>query len=161
VRIRAGTADEGQKNATYKVRKGLKGEDEANETSRCERDTRKQCTAALFEMRERWHKRDEVRVCVGVCVCVGEERPGMDTDECGGAGTDLGRGRPAEFCRGVAGVNWHCGGGHMEGRLALWLPPGRAPADGGRLCQEGRERWALCVERGSKAAFGASEDLGY
>lgn len=28
----------------------------------------------------------------------------------------------------------------MEGRLALWLPPERAPADRGRLCQEqGRE----------------------
>ncbi|TNN39651.1 hypothetical protein EYF80_050182 [Liparis tanakae] len=41
VRIRAGTADEGQKNAMRKVRKGLRGEDEANETSRCERDTPK------------------------------------------------------------------------------------------------------------------------
>lgn len=24
---------------------------------------------------------------------------------------------------GMAAVSWHCGGGHMEGRLALWLPP--------------------------------------
>ena len=29
----------------------------------------------------------------------------------------------------------------MEGRLALWLPPERAPADRGRHCQEeGREQ---------------------
>ena len=40
---------------------------------------------------------------------------------------------------GVAGVSWHCGGGHMEGRLALWLPPERAPADNGDSLPRGRE----------------------
>lgn len=48
----------------------------------------------------------------------------------------FGEGQPAESWWGVAGVSWHCGGGHMEGRLALWLPPACAPADRGSLCQE-------------------------
>lgn len=72
---------------------------------------------------------------------VGEERLGVDTDECGGgwavrSGNRFGEGWPAESWWGVAGVSWQCGGGHMEGRLALWLPLERAPADRGRLCQD-------------------------
>lgn len=68
---------------------------------------------------------------------------GRRSDECVGEDgwwgerrNRFGEGRPAESWWGVAGVSWHCGGGHMEGRLALWLPPERAPADRGRLCQE-------------------------
>lgn len=91
----------------------------------------------------------------------------MDTDECGGgrvagSGNRFGEGRPAESWWGVAGVSWHCGGGHMEGRLALWLPPERAPAGRGRLCQkQGRrqregERWGVFVVCGSEAEFGAA-----
>lgn len=58
-----------------------------------------------------------------------------------GSGNRFGEVRPAESWWGMAGVSWHCGGGHMEGRLALWLPPERAPADRGRFCQEeGREQ---------------------
>lgn len=79
-----------------------------------------------------------------------------------GAGTDLGRAGPAESWWGVGGVSWRCGGGHMEGRLALWLPLERAPADRGRLCQEeGREqrergRRGVFVVCDSEAEFGAA-----
>lgn len=50
-----------------------------------------------------------------VCVCVGGWVKG--------AGTDLGRTGQMKPGGGMAAVSWHCGGGHMEGRLALWLPP--------------------------------------
>lgn len=75
----------------------------------------------------------------------GEERLGVDTDECGGgwgrgSGNRFGEPQPDESWWGMAGVSWHCGGGHMEGRLALWLPPERAPADGWGW------GWGLCQE---------------
>lgn len=88
----------------------------------------------------------------------GEERLGVDTDECGGGwgrgvGTDLGSPSQMNPGGGMAGVSWHCGGGHMEGRLALWLPPERAPADGWGwgwgICQENqREEEGLFVQGG-------------
>lgn len=72
-----------------------------------------------------------------------------------GSGNRFGEPRPDESWWGMAGVSWHCGGGHMEGRLALWLPPERAPADGwGGICQEkgkeggregGRRRGHVCA----------------
>lgn len=76
-----------------------------------------------------------------------------------GSGNRFGEVRPAESWWGMAGVSWHCGGGHMEGRLALWLPPERAPADRGRFCQEEgreqreRERRGVFVVRGSETDF--------
>lgn len=70
-----------------------------------------------------------------------------------GSRNRFGEARPAESWWGMAGVSWHCGGGHMEGRLALWLPPERAPADRRRICQEEerekRERQGVFVVRGS------------
>lgn len=82
-----------------------------------------------------------------------------------GAGNRLGDGQPAESWWGVAGVSWHCGGGHMEGRLALWLPLQCAPADRGRLPRGGSRERDRGAGRGTWAEFGlletASKDFGY
>lgn len=79
-----------------------------------------------------------------VCVKEGGKKSvgvGVREDECWGRGNRFGKGQPAESQWEVAGVSWRCGGGHMEGRLALWLPPERTPAGRGRHCQEeGREQ---------------------
>lgn len=78
-----------------------------------------------------------------------------------GRGNRFGEGQPAESQWEAAGVSWRCGGGHMEGRLALWLPPERTPACRGRHCQkEGREQQnkdGKCVFLEMHMSFGPLE----